>query len=368
MFINKIAVLLLVAASSAAWAQQSYVLQASNWGPAQKSAVASAGGIVTFSHAKSGLGVVTSTNPDFLTRVMATNAFTSAVADTQVRWQPPVQTYDLGQLAVTPGDETFTNLQWNVKAIEAPAAWAAGSTGQGVRVAIVDGGIWDSHPDLAGNIDVAHSASFVPGFPFNQDVGTLWHGTHVAGIIAAGDNGFGTIGVAPNATIIGVKVLHNGSGSFGAVIAGVLYAATPLAEGGAGADIINMSLGALFPRGGGNTGVGQLVASLNKAVNYAGSNGVLVVVAAGNDGVDLDHSASDISVPAMSGSGIALLHAGRSFGFCRGALLGVRHGPQHQPCRLHLGRWNQHGRARGQWRCRLDQGEKPRNLPRRPQE
>ncbi|HSD65480.1 MAG TPA: S8 family serine peptidase, partial [Vicinamibacteria bacterium] len=100
------------------------------------------------------------------------------------------------------------------------------------------------------------------------------------------------------------------SGSFGWVISGILYAATPLAQGGAGADIINMSLGALFPRGGGHTGAGLLVAALNKAVNYAGRNGVLVVSAAGNDETDLDHSGSYIAVPAQSGSGIAVSATG----------------------------------------------------------
>ncbi|MBO0801347.1 MAG: S8 family serine peptidase, partial [Blastocatellia bacterium] len=84
-----------------------------------------------------------------------------------------------------------------------------------------------------------------------------------------------------------------------------LYASTPLSEGGAGADIINMSLGATFPKGGGNTGAGSLIAALNKAVNFAGQYS-LVVSSAGNDGLDLDHSGNIISVPAQSGSGIAI--------------------------------------------------------------
>jgi lantibiotic leader peptide-processing serine protease len=49
---------------------------------------------------------------------------------------------------------------------------------------------------------------------------------HVAGIVAAEDNMLGTIGIAPKATLIGVKVLHGGSGAFGWVIAGILYAPT----------------------------------------------------------------------------------------------------------------------------------------------
>ena len=301
-------------------ADQSYVLTAGRWGSAQSEAVRLAGGTVTYSHERGGFGLVTSSAPDFLARALASGAFKEGVADQVVQWQMPTRQVDLEETAVTPGDETFINAQWNVKAIEAPAAWAAGFTGQGVRVAVLDGGIHSAHQDLDGNLDVARSASFVAGQNFNQDLGTFWHGTHVAGIIAAEDNALGTIGVAPQATIIGVKVLHGGSGSFGAVIAGILYASTPIAEGGAGADIINMSLGATFPRG--NNGSGPLIASLNKAVNFAASQGVLVVTAAGNDGLDLDHSGSFISVPAQSGSGIAVSATGPegyAVGFPNGA-------------------------------------------------
>jgi lantibiotic leader peptide-processing serine protease len=167
----------------------------------------------------------------------------------------------------------------------------------------------------------------VPGFAFNQDVipdppaGPFWHGTHVAGIIAAVDNvgntNSGVIGIAPRATIVGVKVLHGGSGSFGWVIQGILYASTPLAQGGGGADIINMSLGAVFPKN--DAGAGQLVAAMNKAVNYANRTGVLVVSAAGNDGLDLDHSGNYISVPAQSGAGVAVSATG-PVGFAYGAM------------------------------------------------
>ncbi|HEY3216091.1 MAG TPA: S8 family serine peptidase, partial [Candidatus Eisenbacteria bacterium] len=233
--------------------------------------------------------------------------------DQVVQWVEPLREVvadgDLEGEAVTPGDETFINEQWNVQAMECPAAWALGYTGSGARVAVLDGGIWSTHVDLDGNLDVAASRSFVPGFAFNQDVGTFWHGTHVAGIIAAEDNGIGTIGVAPAATIIGVKVLHNGSGTFGQVISGILYAADTQANGGAGADIINMSLGATFQRGGG-PGAGQLVSAIARAVNFATDNNVLVVCSAGNSALDLDHTGNVIVVPAQAGSGIAIAATG----------------------------------------------------------
>ena len=82
-----------------------------------------------------------------------------------------------------------------------------------------------------------------------------------------------------------------------------------------------MSLGATFAKGGGNTGAGRLVAALNKAVNFAGQN-ALVVVAAGNSALDLDHSGSVITVPAQSGSAIAVAATGPvgyAVGFPNGA-------------------------------------------------
>ena len=287
-----------------------YVLSADAWGPAQDAAVAAAGGTLTLRHAKSGLAVAESASKTFLKDVQRFGSIRGAL-DEVVEWQPRTQKVEMPGEAVTPGNETFVNMQWNLKAVKAPEAWAAtGLTGWGVRVAVLDGGIYDAHIDLNGNVDVERSVSFVPGYAFNQDTGTFWHGTHVAGIIAARDNGIGTIGIAPEATIIGVKVLHNGTGAFSQIIAGILYAADPIAEGGAGADIINMSLGALFARGGGNTGAGYLVGAMARAVNYATERNVLVVSAAGNDSVDLDHSASYIKVPAESGSGIAVSATG----------------------------------------------------------
>lgn len=292
-----------------------YVLTSSHWGDAQASAVAAAGGTVTFAHGRTGIASVASDAPDFLARVNASNAFQSASEDVMVQWQLPTQNVDIEESAVTPNDETFSRMQWAPTAVNAQGAWNLGFTGKGVRVAILDGGIHNTHVDLDGNLDTARSRSFVPGRAYNTDTGTFWHGTHVAGIVAAEDNNIGMIGIAPEATIIGVKVLHNGSGTFGQVIAGILYASDPISDGGAGADIINMSLGAFFPKAG---GAGSLIGALAKAVNYASSNGVLVVSAAGNNGVDLGQAQSFTFVPAESGSGIAVSATG-PLGFALGA-------------------------------------------------
>jgi subtilisin family serine protease len=174
--------------------------------------------------------------------------------------------------------------EWNLNSINAPEAWAQGYTGEGAVVAVVDTGVDLNHPDLvnqfwvnideiAGNgLDDDHNGFVddVRGWDFaggddTPDDGN-GHGTHVAGTIAAQRNGFGATGVAPDATIMPVRVLgDNGSGTAQAVAAGIRYAAQN------GADIINLSLG------------GALSTVIQSAIQFAQQLNVLVVAAAGNE-------------------------------------------------------------------------------------
>ncbi|MBC7897288.1 MAG: S8 family serine peptidase [Cytophagaceae bacterium] len=279
--------------------------------------IRSAGGTLTASLDAIGVAVASSDDPSFPARASRIRGVSGVDPDVVLQWVNPAvapaevtvdesdvveQSHEVG------GHETFRLVQWAPDAISAPAAWAAGAEGDnqgaGARVAILDGGIRSTHIDIAPNLDVARSASFVPGFAFNADVGTFWHGTHVAGIVAAPANAIGTVGIAPRATLIGVKVLHNGSGSFSWVIQGIVYAAKPILEGGAGANIINLSLGAGFPKNGPEAA--HLKNALSKAVTYAYQRGVTVIAAIGNDAIDLDHTANLIFVPAMSPHAIAV--------------------------------------------------------------
>lgn len=297
-----------------------YVLQANQWGAAQNATVQAAGGQVRFSHA-SGLAVVQSDKPNFLRDALAGGAVQSGAPDRVVAFTPNLRTEDLGvapeSVPATITDAFYPYIQWAPQSVKAPQAWGLGYTGKGVRVAVIDGAVYGAHPDLAANVDTAAARSFVAGAPgscaatWNCDTGTFWHGTHVAGIIAAGANGMGVVGIAPEATIVPVKALHNGSGSFGAIIQAILYAST---EGRA--DIINMSLGASFNRG--DREAAELVSSMNKAINTASRNGTLVISAAGNEGYDLDHSGNLISTPAQSGNGLAVSATG-PLGFGMGA-------------------------------------------------
>lgn len=204
-------------------------------------------------------------------------------------------------------DETYYPYQWHLPVIEADRAWDEGATGAGVRVAVLDTGIWYPHPDLYYNMDFVSSASFVPGVTdFIDDNG---HGTHVAGIIAAADDGWGAIGVAPDATLVAVKVLDStGAGSFSWIVDGIYHAAN------SDVDIINMSLGGSIRAFGEDPyytaqEAMELIWTIAKAIIYAKSKGCLVVCAAGNDAMDLDNNEDIIVIPAEVG-GLAVSATG----------------------------------------------------------
>ena len=143
-----------------------------------------------------------------------------------------------------------------------------GTSGVGRTVWVLDTGIDTDHPDL--NIDLARSANFITSGPNTVEDGT-GHGTHVAGTIAALDNGIGVVGVAPGATVVAIRVLDNrGSGTLSGVIAGVDYVAANAAPG----EVANMSLG------------GGASSALDNAVISAASRGILFALAAGNESTD----------------------------------------------------------------------------------
>jgi serine protease len=204
-----------------------------------------------------------------------------------------------------PNDPLYAQ-QWHYKngpgGINAEPAWDL-SRGDGIVVAVIDTGI-TPHSEFAGQL--------VSGYDFIGDIDTAvdgdgrdadpndpgdwhdgecnffgipedssWHGTHVAGTIAAlTDNGAGVAGVAPNAKVLPVRALGKCGGfisdivdgitwSSGGTVAGVPANANP-------AEVINMSLG-----GGGSCGV-----ALQSAIDAAVGRGTTIVVAAGNSGAD----------------------------------------------------------------------------------
>nr|BDT31476.1 S8 family peptidase [Myxococcus sp. MH1] len=195
------------------------------------------------------------------------------------------------KLAV-PNDKGYS-LQWHYAALNLPAAWDVESDATGVVVAVIDTGIV-AHPDLDGHV--------VPGYDMISDPanagdgngrdanpqdeggdmpsgGSSWHGSHVAGTVAAmTNNGFGVAGVAWNARILPVRVLGRQGGSSFDIAAAITWATGGAVPGisqspAVAAKVVNMSLGGTAPP--------QRL--YQDAIDAAVARGATIVVAAGNE-------------------------------------------------------------------------------------
>ncbi|MGC5019349.1 S8 family serine peptidase [Micromonospora sp. DT47] len=152
--------------------------------------------------------------------------------------------------------------------VKAPAAWQSGLDGSGVKVAVLDTGVDDGHPALAGQ--VTSEADFSGGTDTADGNG---HGTHVASLIAgtgAGSDG-ARQGIAPAVDLLSGKVLTDeGYGQWSWLIAGMEWAVSQ------GADVVNLSLG-----GDAGSEDDPVVTALD---SLTARTGTLFVVAAGNAG------------------------------------------------------------------------------------
>lgn len=284
---------------------------------AMNNAIEAAGGDVEQILPEVGIAVVSSTDARFKDKAAKVKGVQAVIPNLKVSWIDPDyrQVLTAEQIGNPPNSgaaDPLFDLQWGHDAIDVPEAWAAGAFGAGVRVAVLDDGIDSDHPDIAPNLNVALSTSFVPGETFEYDSGDptdpFSHGTHVSGTIAAAMNGFGTIGVAPEAELVMVKVLESatGSGEFSGVMAGIMYAA--IIE----ADVINMSLGALLDQRGfcevNDEGVeecmtarevAQLRAAMARVTTFAYQRGSTIIASAGNEALDLQRG-SILNLPSDS--------------------------------------------------------------------
>jgi serine protease len=228
----------------------------------------------------------------------------------------------------TPNDPYFSQ-QWDytdtVGGMRLPAAWDK-STGAGIRVAVIDTG-YRPHVDLQGQILAGYD--FIADTSISNDgngrdsdasdpgdwtaagqcgtgqpaTNSSWHGTHVAGTIAAlTNNGIGVAGVAYDAKVVPVRVLGQCGGYTSDIADGIIWASGGTVSGvpsiAARAQVINMSLG----------GGGACDTTTQNAINGARSRGTVVVVAAGNESQNVSNSspancAGVIAVAATNKSG-----------------------------------------------------------------
>jgi len=183
----------------------------------------------------------------------------------------------------TPNDPRFGE-QYGMTKISAPAAWNTTHGSPNVKIAILDCGIYEAHPDLVGKVTARQDFT---GSTYGTD-DRCNHGTHVAGIAAARTNdSTGVAGVGYNTSLLNGKVLleqydSNGillgaTGSTTWTVAGIQWAADN------GANVISMSLGQATP----------CEQAFQDAIDYAWARNIVVVAAAGNYGANTPFEPAD---------------------------------------------------------------------------
>jgi subtilisin family serine protease len=271
-------------------------------------AIARAGGQVLISYDKIGVIVVHSSNPDFAVTLRTVRGVQSAGA-TRTAALPATSTTEVGapeKLTATeaaqaaaqaaPGQEPLEADQWDLRAIGADKAAAVNPGSSKVTVGIIDTGVDDTHPDLAANFSASQSANCVggvadtsPGAWRPWDPGEDYHGTHVAGEIAAARNGIGVAGVAPGVKIAAIKVSEPGTALFypESVVCAFVFAADH------GISVTNNSyyIDPWFYNCLNDPDQKAIVDAVQRAAVYSESKGVLNVAAAGNSSADLASSA-----------------------------------------------------------------------------
>jgi subtilisin family serine protease len=264
--------------------------------------VASAGGTINLRLPQiGGIGVVSS-NPNFATDVAKDASVKSADIATETKLIDPV--IEPGITSATDNGGTYSPTgsdaqampdplgyeQWDKKKLNATltGTYAIQQGRKDVRVFVIDTGADMTHPDVAPNLDVVDSISFVPSEPTIQDFNG--HGTWTISAVGAPINGIGISGVAPNVTLVEGKVLSGaGSGEFLWTDEALVYA------GLKHFDVLSASLGGFIPKCGNKhvDAQGNPICDhpdyilLNRATQFARSNGVLPVAALGNNGYDL---------------------------------------------------------------------------------
>jgi subtilisin family serine protease len=209
----------------------------------------------------------------------------SVTRDVRINWLPNDRAASLTSAPAgtpSPSAVPWWSQQWGLQRIQADGAWAAGVTGSGIEVGVIDTGIDYGHQELIGVVDLNRSRSYVNEAVPAGDHPVMdlhFHGTHVAGIVAA--QAYRISGVAPHVRLVGLKVLSaGGQGTFEALIFALNDA------GDMGLDLANLSLSALLPRN--NAEVRALTKAVKRAIGFAESRGVVVVAAAGNAARSLD--------------------------------------------------------------------------------
>ncbi|MGW3012636.1 S8 family serine peptidase [Streptomyces sp. NPDC001219] len=298
------------AAASADGPLLSYVV---NTAPGQhtvgkvKKAIARAGGKVVVAHEQIGVIVVHSADPQFAATVRTVPGVQSAgatrtaplkaqgttdVGKPQKVDLPKAQLKAAGQAAKANGKEPLEPLQWDLPAIKADKAAKVNPGSKKVTVAVIDTGVDDTHPDLKANFSAKQSANCVGGVADTSkgswrpwDPANDYHGTHVAGTIAAARNGVGVAGVAPGVKISALKVSEPETSLFYAesVVCAFVFAADH------GVEVTNNSyyVDPWMFNCKDDADQAAIIDAVGRAASYAQRKGAINVAAAGNSDMNL---------------------------------------------------------------------------------
>lgn len=248
------------------------------------------------------VGVATSRHPNFADLIGRDRAFSAEDTRRAAEWTGEAGKVTAARRASLPtpvpaGDVPVTDRsseQWNLRMIGATASGSGHPGSEDVVVGVLDSGVDATHPDLQAAVVPELSASCLSGAP--QTARSAWlpttsaHGTHVAGTIAAADDGRGITGVAPGIRIASVKVVDDrGHVDPEAAVCGLMWAAEKDME----LTNSSFSVGSWSPScspGDEHRVVHEAVA---RAVQYADDEGTLNVAAATNDAVALTPTVGD---------------------------------------------------------------------------
>ena len=271
-------------------------------------AISRNGGTIVASYARIGVIVAHSAQADFGERMRAVRGVQSAGA-TRTAPLSAAGTTDEGAVQVlskaeaakvargaAAGEEPLEADQWDLRSIGADKAATINPGSRSVTVGVIDTGVDDTHPDIAPNFSASQSANCVSGKadttygawrPADAD---HYHGTHVAGEIAAARNGIGVAGVAPGVKVASITVAQPDSTQLfypESVVCAFVFAADH------GIEVTNNSyyVDPWLYNCMDDPDQRAIVDAVNRAQSYAQRKGTLNVASAGNSNDDLDSDA-----------------------------------------------------------------------------
>jgi len=269
-------------------------------------AVRHAGGTVVASYPQVGVVVAYSANDGFAARVRRTPGIHAVGATRTAKvpvefFAPRKDVRYTGPGSPNSGQVPAEGTAWDVPALGLAEAHQVTEGSRRVVVGVLDVGVDDTHPELAGAFDARDSVSCLSGW---ADRGRgAWrptldgHGTHVAGTIAAAHNGAGVVGVAPGVRIAAVKLAElDDTETAESMVCGFVWAAEH------GFTVVNNSYRSIPWRYNCDNQIDQAAIKLavGRAVAYAQRRDVLVVASGGNAGINLDTRSVDSESPADS--------------------------------------------------------------------